>query len=226
MHSNKYILGFTVFMCSIISFLLAGTSILLKDKQMYNKKIDMQKNILTAAGIKITDNNKIESIYKKLVTPLKISAQGEILPNSSIQNGHEIFRIKNANTLKIFAYVYPVIGQGLWSTLYGYLSVTPSGNKIIGITFYKHGETPGLGAEIEKIWFRNNFIDKELYKNGTFRGITVAKGQAKNEISYKDNKNHIVDGISGATITSKGVEKMLSKEPLKYHKFFINKINI
>jgi len=205
-----------------ISFLLAGTSILLKDKQMYNKKVDMQKNVLTAAGINVENVKDVESTYNSIVTSLSVSSQGEILHKD--KNGYLLFSIKNQKTLKVFAYVYPIVGKGLWSTLYGYLSVNPSGEKIIGITFYKHGETPGLGAEIEKIWFRNNFIGKNLYKNGFFKGITVAKGKASNEIDYKLNKNHIVDGISGATITSKGVEKMLLKEPLKYHKFFTNKI--
>jgi Na+-transporting NADH:ubiquinone oxidoreductase subunit C len=150
-------------MCVFISFMLAGTSVLLKDKQIQNKKIDMQRNILTAAGINVKNTTDVQSTYESLVTPIKISFQGSILSSDS-NLGHQIFSIKSNDTKKIFAYVYPITGQGLWSTLYGYLSVTPSGRVIIGITFYKHGETPGLGAEIEKNWFRKNFVGKKLYE--------------------------------------------------------------
>jgi len=197
----------------------------LKERQLYNKQVDIQRNILNAAGISVKNMTEVEAKYNELVTPMTISVQGNILEQSEDLDGHKLFSIRDVETSKAYAYVYPIIGKGLWSTLYGYLSVTPSGNRIIGITFYKHGETPGLGAEIEKNWFRKNFIGKELYKNGNFKGITVAKGKSENELGYKNNKKHIVDGISGATITSKGVEKMLASEPLKYHKFFLNTCN-
>jgi len=226
MYSNRYIVTFTVIMCVVISFALAGTSSALKDRQLQNKKIDIQKNILNAAGVHVKNNQDVESTYNELVTPMMISLRGEILDASNNSDGNELFSVKDLKTCQAFAYVYPIVGKGLWSTLYGYLSVAPSGKSIIGITFYKHGETPGLGAEIEKICFTKNFIGKELYKNGSFRGIKIAKGKSENEIDYKQNKKHIVDGISGATITCKGVERMLISEPLKYHKFFENQCNI
>jgi Na+-transporting NADH:ubiquinone oxidoreductase subunit C len=223
-YSNRYIIIFTILMCSLISFILAGTSSILKDKQMFNKKMDMQKNILLAAGLVVNDFNEIEPMFNKLVQSMNISSKGEIIhtQNEDLnQKSFQLYSIKSKNNLeKISAYVYPIVGKGLWSTLYGYLSVSPSGNEIIGLTFYKHTETPGLGAEIEKKWFRQNFVGKKLYKNKKFRGITIAKGKAKNEKNYKTDYNYIVDGISGATITSKGVEKMLTSEPLKYHRFF------
>lgn len=227
MSKNGYIMGFTILMCSVISFMLAGTSIILKEKQELNRKIDMQKNILISAGLNITDNNKVQRLYKNLVTPININKDGSIaktsenLEDESINSSLKIFEIKDSkNHAKVNAYVYPVLGQGLWSKLFGFLAVNPKGDTILGLTFYKHGETPGLGAEIEKKWFVKNFIGKKLYSNKEFMGITVAKGKAKNDIMYKSAPQHIVDGISGATITSKGVEKMLHKDPLKYHSFF------
>jgi Na+-transporting NADH:ubiquinone oxidoreductase subunit C len=94
--------------------------------------------------------------------------------------------------------------------------VNKNGKKIIGIAFYKHGETPGLGAEIEKPWFTNNFIGKDLYNtDNTFIGVLVAKGKARQHTSYKMYPNSIVDGISGATITSKGVENIKKKKKKK-----------
>lgn len=222
MHSSRYTLFFTLLMCFIISTLLAGVSTVLKEKQTLNQKIDIQKNILSATGITV-EINDVERVYQERVTPLEISKQGNILNqdnNLKKENILKIFQIQDANNNKI-AYVYPIVGKGLWSSLYGYLSVDETGKKVIGIAFYKHGETPGLGAEIEKTWFMNNFIGKDLYsKNNKFIGVLVAKGKAKQHTFYKTYPNSIVDGISGATITSKGVEKMLHNEPLKYEKFF------
>jgi len=210
-------------MCVIISFILSTVSISLKSKQEINKQIDKNKNILIAAGIAI-GNEDIQDLYKNRVNLITINKTGNIIENEELDNIdsylplYEINESNNSN--KINAYVYPIKGKGLWSTLYGYLAVDPTGNEIIGLTFYKHGETPGLGSEIEKEWFRNNFIGKKLYNENKFIGITVAKGKARDHANYSFNSDHIVDGISGATITAKGVEKMMKKEPLKYHRFF------
>jgi len=222
-HSNRYIISFTVIMCVIISFILSAVSISLKDKQEINKEIDKHKNILIAAGISI-ENNDIQDIYEKRVKLLMINKNGNIIEDKELIDKNSylpLYGIKDLNNSnQINAYVYPVIGKGLWSTLYGYLAVNANGIEIIGLTFYKHGETPGLGAEIEKLSFRNNFIGKKLYNKNKFIGITVAKGKARDHADYSFNSEHIVDGISGATITAKGVEKMIKREPLKYHNFF------
>ena len=180
MYSNKYTLLFTLFMCFVISTLLASVSTVLKEKQMLNRKIDVQKNILSATGIKVNIND-VERIYQEKVTPLKISSKGyEINATDKTEKALTIFQIKDKDAQTI-AYVYPIQGKGLWSSLYGYLSVNKTGRKIIGIAFYKHGETPGLGAEIEKEWFMNNFINKDLYNSqGNFIGIFVAKEKQSN----------------------------------------------
>lgn len=230
MHSNKYTIAFTLLMCGIISFLLASTSILLQEKRLLNCKIDMQKNVLVSSGFSLSEGNDVEKLYEEFVVPMIVSKEGEIIKENVDSNVKvddkllKIYRVKDENDgNKTNAYVYPVLGKGLWSKLLGFLAVDPKGQRIVGITFYKHGETPGLGAEIEKNWFLKNFVGKELYSNQKFVGITVAKGKAKDDISYKTGPQHVVDGISGATITSKGVQKMLHTDPLKYHNFF-NKI--
>ena len=224
MHNNRYTIVFTLLMCGIISFLLAGTSIVLQERRLLNYKIDMQKNVLVSSGFNVNGNDDVQRLYEKIVVPMLISEDGtvlEIAEENPELDALKIYEIKDENNLnKTNAYVYPVLGQGLWSKLFGFLAVDPEGKKIIGITFYKHGETPGLGAEIEKEWFGKNFVGKELYSEDKFVGITVAKGKAKDDIAYKSGPQHVVDGISGATITSKGVEKMIHTEPLKYQNFF------
>lgn len=225
MHSNRYIIFFTIIMCVIISFILSTVSISLKDKQEINREIDKHKNILIAAGISINNDN-IQDIYEKRVELIMLNKNGNIIADDELikinKNSYlPLYKIKDLNdSNKANAYVYPVTGKGLWSTLHGYLAVNANGIQIIGLTFYKHGETPGLGAEIEKPAFRNKFIGKKLYNKDKFVGITVAKGKARDHTNYSFQSEHIVDGISGATITAKGVEKMIKREPLKYHNFF------
>jgi Na+-transporting NADH:ubiquinone oxidoreductase subunit C len=220
MSNNTYTVVFTLLMCTIISFTLAGTSQLLQERRVLNQQIDVQKNILNAAGKTFTSSDEIQDAYKKFVSPIFISKKGDIVTAEN-DSTLKIFKVVNKDdSTKIDAYVYRVLGKGLWSKLHGFLAVNSTGQQVIGLAFFAHGETPGLGAEIEKKWFCDNFVGKQLYKDNKLVGITVAKGKAKNHPTYKSMSNHIVDGISGATITSKGVEKMLSTDPLKYHNFF------
>ena len=89
-----------------------------------------------------------------------------------------------------------------------------------GITFYKHKETPGLGGEVSKKWFQENFIGKEIYKDNILYSVKVAKA------GYADKENlYEVDGISGATITSNGVSDFLKRDLKRYEKYFMRKLN-
>jgi Na+-transporting NADH:ubiquinone oxidoreductase subunit C len=113
-------------------------------------------------------------------------------------------RVENGN-LKALA--IPLKGKGLWSTLYGYLALQNDAATVSGITFYKHGETPGLGAEISKKWFQKNFLDKKILdEDGNLYGVVVAKAKAVNS---GHPLKHSVDGISGATITANGVTRLI-----------------
>ena len=110
--------------------------------------------------------------------------------------------------------VIPISGKGLWSTLYGYFALEMDMKTVKGIAFYKHGETPGLGAEVEKKWFQNNFIGKKIFdENSNLVSITVYKGSSGDDI-------HGVDGISGATVTSNGVTNFLKSILNNYKPYF------
>ena len=101
--------------------------------------------------------------------------------------------------------------------MFGYIALKDDLNSVLGITFYKHGETPGLGAEVEKKWFQDNFIDKRIFdENGDFVSIAVAKGKALDQY-------HSVDGISGATMTSNGVTKLLATDLGRYMNYINSK---
>lgn len=224
MQSSSYTITFAGILSLISSLLLSGVFMLLKDKQDENKKLDRQINILKAAQINPQTMSQAKEMYQKLVTPLTIDENGQEHPliDSNNKKGLDIYAIKNEQE-QIIAYVYPIEGKGLWSSLYGYLAVDSKGISIKGITFYQQGETPGLGAEIEKEWFRNNFIGKSLQRDNAFFGIKVAKGLAVLDKEYKSYPQNLVNGISGATITGDGVSEMLKKIPKNYENFFSKK---
>jgi len=115
-------------------------------------------------------------------------------------------------------FVFPISGKGLWSTLFGFLALDKDKNTVKGITFYKHKETPGLGGEVDKEWFQKNFIGKKIFnKKNDLVSVKVVKG--KSSALSSEQQVHAVDGITGATITSKGVSDFLLRDLLRYEGF-------
>lgn len=100
--------------------------------------------------------------------------------------------------------VLPIHGYGLWSTLYGFIAVKGDGNSILGLTFYEHGETPGLGGEVDNPKWKAQWPGKKIYKADHEVGITVTKGGAADL-----SDPYEVDGLSGATLTSVGVDNLV-----------------
>ena len=93
------------------------------------------------------------------------------------------------------------------------------GTTVRGITFYEHGETPGLGAEVEAKWFQDNFIGKKIATtDGEFRSVGIVRGKVDNVVNESE-KPYYVDGISGATVTSNGVNSFLKEALLRYESF-------
>jgi Na+-transporting NADH:ubiquinone oxidoreductase subunit C len=105
--------------------------------------------------------------------------------------------------------------------LYGYLALEADATTVRGITFYKHGETPGLGGEIEKEWFLGNFKGKKIFSVTAKKltPIVVVKGKAAD--MYKGEElEHSVDGITAATITGSGVTELLDNALKAYEPYF------
>lgn len=104
--------------------------------------------------------------------------------------------------------VLPISGYGLWSTLYGFVSLEGDANTIEGLGFYDHGETPGLGGEIDNPRWKQQWIGKEVYGEGlSVPEIRLVKGGVDANTADREHK---VDGLSGATITSRGVEHLVN----------------
>ena len=229
---NKYVFILTI--AIVCSLLLSLASEGLKDIKNKNIEIDKKKNILSAIGVD-ADNFSILDIdqyFTKNIDTLIITLKGDIIDYISI---HELNEIENKQTgevkyfyqTKEFLPIYnekiknviiiPISGKGLWSSLFGYCAIDANNfSTVKGITFYAHGETPGLGAEISKEWFQSNYIGKEIYSGEELLSIKVAKA------GMADKKNlYEVDGISGATITSRGVTELLKRDLKRYESYFI-----
>jgi Na+-transporting NADH:ubiquinone oxidoreductase subunit C len=227
-HKNSYVFFFAAIVTISCSLLLATAANLLKDRQQENIALDIRKNILASAELGTTEMTRqdILGLYDKHIRSKVINLQGEEVPDKTVE---QIDPKKDLDLLplyyaeddgKIIAYIMPISGKGLWSTIYGYLALEQDLNTVKGITFYQHGETPGLGAEIEKDWFTDNFKGKKIYSPaGDLVSITLVKGKVVNLISESE-AYHYVDGISGSTLTGKGLNNFLKKDLETYRPFF------
>lgn len=209
---------FAAGLCLICSFMLTFAASSLKPMQQKNQMVDKQKNILKV--LRVTDtqkkytNEEVEQLYTNYIQNKFINDQGEIVDEKT--DAPIFLYVKNG---QVDAYAIPISGYGLWSTLYGYFSVNGDGTTVRGITFYEHGETPGLGAEVEAKWFQDNFIGKKIATtSGQFKSVGIVKGKVDNVVS-KSEQPYYVDGISGATVTSNGVNEFLKEALLRYESF-------
>ncbi|MBC8311291.1 MAG: NADH:ubiquinone reductase (Na(+)-transporting) subunit C [Candidatus Marinimicrobia bacterium] len=213
------------------SLLLSLAATQLKSYQDYNVDVDKKKNVLKCIGVDVLvlSSESILSEYNSRISEIITDLDGnniESVKFSDLQfsenkmTGESIYSYDGNNYLPIFkssspeATIIPISGKGLWSTLFGYFAVDNDFNTVRGITFYQHSETPGLGGEVDKGWFQNNFVGKKIKNDdGDLVSVKVVKGKSGDDI-------HGVDGISGATITSRGLTNFLFRDLTKYTPFF------
>jgi Na+-transporting NADH:ubiquinone oxidoreductase subunit C len=227
-HKNSYVFFFAAVVTISCSLLLAAAANLLRDRQQENIAFDIRKNILASAelGSEEMTRQEVLGLYDKYIRSKVINLQGEEVPDKTVE---QVDPKKDLNLLRLYyaeedgeitAYIIPISGKGLWSTIYGYLALEKDLNTVKGITFYKHGETPGLGGEIEKEWFTGNFKGKKIYSPaGDLVSITVIKGKVQELISETEAYRY-VDGISGSTLTGNGLNNFLKKDLETYESFF------
>ncbi|MBE77459.1 MAG: NADH:ubiquinone reductase (Na(+)-transporting) subunit C [Candidatus Marinimicrobia bacterium] len=228
MRSDAYTIIFTMITSVILGLGLSATRDSLRERQLLNIELDIKKKILSVLGFEQTGDwidEDVQSMYDNNINEIIISSAGEEVKenNTSGQETYKIYQSRDGNKVK--GYAIPISGKGLWGTMYGYFAIEPDASTAKGITFYKHKETPGLGAEVDKDWFKNNFIGKKFIdESGNLVSIEVIKGF----VSDKDpNAKHKVDGISGATVTGNGLSTFLKADLQKYEPYFakIRKLN-
>jgi Na+-transporting NADH:ubiquinone oxidoreductase subunit C len=232
LNSNGYVLAFATGMCVTVSAVLAFFATALKPAQKAAEEFDRQKNVMIAAGLCTADDTRtrpeLEKLYQERVSEFVVDTKdGSVLADKSPKDVEELnkaaakadkadgarYRVV-ATTKKdgnVASYVLPISGKGLWSTLYGYLALEADKSTVRGITFYKHGETPGLGGEVENPQWTAQWQGKTVRDaSGKLVSITVKKGKVDEDVPTE--KRHFVDGLSGATITSNGVTKFVKQD--------------
>jgi Na+-transporting NADH:ubiquinone oxidoreductase subunit C len=230
---NKYVFIVTIaIVCSLVLSLAAEG---LKERTNKNIEIDIKKNILNAIGVNINNLTilDMDKYFNDNIDTLIIDMEGNIA--NLLINDLNMIENKQTGEVKYFndnqeylplykeieknIIIIPVSGKGLWSTLFGYFAIDANNYSTVkGITFYNHGETPGLGAEIASEWFQLSFVGKEIYSEKELLSIKLTKpGLADKNNLYE------VNGISGATITSNGVTTLLKRDLQRYEPYFKNK---
>jgi len=216
----------------VCSILVATASVLLKPRQEANESNFRQQIVLEVAGLyqpgadigeqfAAIDARLVELASGDYVTSIDASDFDAIAASNDEALGVAIpaeFDIAGLRRRAIYAPVYmvrengatrqfilPVYGPGLWSTMYGYLALAPDGRTIIGLRFYQHAETPGLGDQVERDEWLAKWPGKQVFDDDGQVRIEVVRGQA----SAGDDAVHQVDGMSGATLTGRGVSKLL-----------------
>ena len=223
MRNNSYTLIFTSCVTIVLGIIIATTADNLRERQKTNEELDIKKNILYALGYKQNIDNPwtnkiVESLYNNSINEVYLDRKGAVYQKQEDIEKNPLKIYQRMDNGLITGYAIPIEGKGLWGTMYGYFAIEPDAVTVKGITFYRHKETPGLGGEVDKEWFKNNFIGKRLVDNdGKLVSIEVIKGF----VSDKDPEAYRkVDGISGATITGKGVTTFLKKDLNKYEPYF------
>ena len=237
--SNSYTMIFAVTMCVVVSTVLALLANGLKPLQEAAKEFNRQKNVMMAAGLiepgDPRSREELEELFTTRVDEFVVDTRtGEVVEGKTVKDledlnaeageGARPFRVvataKDESGARS-AYILPISGKGLWSTLYGYLALEADKNTVRGITFYDHGETPGLGGEVENPEWTAGWIGKKIRDEaGELVSITVKKGKV--DPSIEEQKLHYVDGLAGATITSNGVTSFVKRDLMAFEQYLRN----
>ena len=235
-YSNAYIIGFATAVCLVCSIVVSTSAVALRGRQERNKVLDRQTQVLVMAGL-LEEGRKVEADvvaglfdeniqiravdlatgeYEESVNPSTFDQrQASKDPGASRTapaNSAGITRLPNTALVyqkvadgEVEMLILPIEGKGLWSTLYGFLALAPDTTTIEGITFYEHGETPGLGGEVDNPSWKALWHDRQAYDDEWKPAISVIKGTAGPAI----DDPHRVDGLSGATLTGRGVSELV-----------------
>lgn len=229
--SNTYTIIYIIVLVVLVGTALAFTAISLKPRQQANADADKMRQILASVSVEASGSDIIAEYDRYITSTFVVDDKGNKVDNAdafTVDVAKQVGEADSERLLPVYEctladgavkYILPMYGAGLWGPIWGYVSVDADGTTIYGAYFAHQGETPGLGAEIEKPAFSSQFSGKKLIKNGAFVAVAVVKaGQAPSgDADY-------VDGISGGTITSKGVGAMIDN-CLQPYSAFLESLN-
>ena len=230
--SLGYTVGFAAVVCLVCAIPIAGAAVLLRPTQAENQRVDRLSKVLGVAGlVSPTDKLSRGEVLKRFsdnITPRVVDMKTGAYVDSVDANSYDqraasrdpaqsekandntarvlrvprrglVYEVKDSGTVKLR--IIPIQGYGLWSTMYGYIALEANGSTVSGITFYEHGETPGLGGEIENPRWQARWKGRVVFDDSArvvLRVVKAATGPAATD-------PHRIEGISGSTITSRGV---------------------
>jgi len=229
--SKTLIVAFSVsIVCAIF---VSAATVMLKPVQEVNKALDLKRNILAAAGM-LDEGRSVEDQFSQISTRVvdlrsgkfvddvdpekynqrkaakdpsasdKLTAEQDLAKISRREHYAVVYVVED-DAGDIDKLILPVRGYGLWSTLYGFVALESDANTVAGLGFYEHGETPGLGGEVDNPRWKAMWPGKEVYRDGD-----VAVGLIKGSVDPSSaDAPWQVDGLAGATLTSVGVTKLL-----------------
>jgi Na+-transporting NADH:ubiquinone oxidoreductase subunit C len=225
------IVAFTL--CLVCSILVSIAAVGLRDRQERNKAEEKKKNILLAAGL-YDENQTIDSQFKMIQTRIVDMQSGSFSPDIETDGFDSRIAARNPLTrydiptdkdlggiktrsrymdvylvmenAALQQLVLPVHGKGLWSTMYGFISLEDDFNTVKGFAFYEHGETPGLGGEIDNPSWKQQWSGKQIYDEAGVLRIEVVKGKVDKNSPEADYQ---ADGLAGATLTARGVSHLV-----------------
>jgi Na+-transporting NADH:ubiquinone oxidoreductase subunit C len=238
--STRYTFFFAAAVCVACALLVSVAAVGLRDKQEVNARLYRQKNVLLAAalvkpGQDLPDRELLAIFDQNIRIRLVDLKTGALLPEGKMdeknydqrraRNDPQMSRAAPPNEAQIqrvpnYASVYlvmskggtveqvvlPVEGVGMWGTCYGFIALDRDGNTVRGLTFYEQKETPGLGGEISNPKWQALWHGRKVFNAQWEPKLTVIKGHA----GPPDQDPHRIDALSGATITSNGVARLMA----------------
>lgn len=236
MSSKKESVGRTIAValavCLVCSVVVSTAAVALKPVQITNQLLDKKRNILSIAGL--LEEGDVEAQFEKVTARLVDLRTGEFSDEmdpltydqqkaakdpamSQRLEGSEdiasirrrehyatVYMVEDASGIETM--ILPIHGYGLWSTLYGFIALEGDLKTVVGLGFYQHAETPGLGGEVDNPNWKQQWTGKVVYDEDGEVVVQVLKGSVD---SSNPNAEHQVDGLAGATLTSRGVENLV-----------------
>ncbi len=228
--SNSYTFIFAILLVAVVGTSLASLSVGLKPRQDKNVEVKKKMDILAAIKVETTRNTAADLYSQYILSDecLVINSAGEPIEganafdvdikkeyrNSKLTVDTRSYPLYIASIDGEKKYIIPVVGKGLWGPIWGYVAVNEDQSSIFGAVFDHKTETPGLGAEIKTSMFMDQFNGEKITDNGSYKKMKIVKDGSGND------KEYTVDGITGGTITSKGVEEMLDRTIQVYVNYF------